>query len=67
MVNPSRKRNLDADTLARMVSASRMELSAAYQAELLPLVQGTYELIDLLDEVELGQTFPATAFDTTRP
>lgn len=67
MVNPQRKRNLDADTLEHMVRASRMELSPAVQAELLPLVQGTYELIDLLDDVELGDTFPATAFDTTRP
>lgn len=57
------KRCFDATTLAGLSSAARLQLSTDRQVQIAPFLQSAYDLIDKLDEVDLGETFPAAAFD----
>lgn len=57
---------LDTATFDALWTAARLPADVAQQARVLPLWRETCALIDRLDEVELGESFPATAFDARR-
>ncbi|MDN5790074.1 MAG: hypothetical protein L0H25_04300 [Micrococcales bacterium] len=46
-----------------MAGYARLPLSEDRIAVLAPLLQMVYGLVDQLDELDLGDTYPATAFD----
>ncbi|HEX7381515.1 MAG TPA: hypothetical protein VF265_05090 [Nevskiaceae bacterium] len=63
MTSSKPTRQIDAAALERLARVARLPLTRDEQGELLPLLQAAYGLIDRLDEVPLGETFPAGAFD----
>lgn len=66
MSDSKNDRSFDAAIFDALWTAARLPADAAQQARVLPLWRETCALIDRLDEVELGESFPATAFDARR-
>jgi Asp-tRNA(Asn)/Glu-tRNA(Gln) amidotransferase C subunit len=60
---PTTPRSFSGDALAHAARAARLEITSDRAAFVGPTVEAIYALIDQLDEVPLGETPPATAFD----
>ena len=60
---PTSPRSFSGEALASALRTARLELTEERAALVGPTVEGIYALIDRLDDVPLGETPPATAFD----
>jgi len=56
-------RSFSAEATAHAARGARLDLAADRQEEVGAVLADTYALIDRLDDVPLGETPPATAFD----
>jgi hypothetical protein len=60
---PAAQRSFPPESLRHAARGARLELTADRLEEVGQLLTDTYALIDLLDDVPVGETPPATAFD----
>ena len=60
---PPTPRSFSAEALTHALRTARLELDAERSALVGPTVEAIYALLDRLDDVPLGETPPATAFD----
>ncbi len=60
---PPVRQPLGDDALDQLLSVARLELPAARRAAAGPVVDMVMSLFDSLDDIEVGETPPATAFD----
>ena len=60
---PAGPRSFPPESLRQTAAGARLELSDDRLEEVGQLLTDTYALIDLMDDVPLGETPPATAFD----
>ena len=56
-------RRFQGEALEHLCRAARLDLSEERKGIVGPVLEGIYALIDALDEVQLNDTPPATAFD----
>jgi hypothetical protein len=63
MAWPVSPRSFPAETIARASRSARLELSPDRHQAVGDTLAAMYALIDRLDDVPLGETPPATAFD----
>ncbi len=54
---------IDATTIQQSAALVRYPMTAERAAELVPHLTGLLAALDMLDEIPLGETPPATAFD----
>jgi Asp-tRNA(Asn)/Glu-tRNA(Gln) amidotransferase C subunit len=59
----TQSRALVGEALQAAVSHARLDLSPERLEAVSPMINSVYALFDALDEVPLGETPPATAFD----
>jgi hypothetical protein len=57
------RRRFQPESLGHASKTARLDLTAERLAAVGPFLEGIYALIDGLDDVEVGETPPATAFD----
>jgi len=60
---PAAPRSFPPESLRHAAAGARLELTDDRLEEVGQLLADTYALIDLMDDVPLGDTPPATAFD----
>ncbi len=60
---PPTPRSFSGEALTHALRTARLELDAERSALVGPTVEAIYALLDRLDDVPLGETPPATAFD----
>jgi hypothetical protein len=60
---PTTPRSFAGEALTHAARTARLELNAERAGLVGPTAEAIYALIDRLDEVPLGETPPATAFD----
>ena len=60
---PSQSRELVGEALQLAARSARLDLSPERLEAVAPMINSIYAMLDSLDELRLGETAPATAFD----
>ena len=63
MRRPREPRRFTAEALTHLAQDANLELPAERHEAVSGVLQSMYAYIDRMDEVELGETYPATTFD----